>query len=217
MTVRVVVEVTPKRAFASAIDWPGWSRGGRDADGALAALLAYAPRYATVAARVPTAFERPSSPADLLIVERVAGDASTEFGVPAARALVDDGLLDRDELSRLLRLLDAAWETFEQTADRRAGIPLRTGPRGGGRQVPKIVEHVAEADRAYLGKLGSKPPEGSRGDVRRALIEAVTARAMGEPVPFPNRVRDAWPPRYAIRRAAWHALDHAWEIEDRAS
>ena len=24
-----------------------------------------------------------------------------------------------------------------------------------------------------------------------------------------------WPPRYAARRIAWHALDHAWEIEDR--
>jgi hypothetical protein len=25
-----------------------------------------------------------------------------------------------------------------------------------------------------------------------------------------------WPPRYAARRIAWHALDHAWEIEDRS-
>ena len=24
-----------------------------------------------------------------------------------------------------------------------------------------------------------------------------------------------WPPRYAVRRVAWHALDHAWEMEDR--
>ena len=24
-----------------------------------------------------------------------------------------------------------------------------------------------------------------------------------------------WPPRYAVRRIAWHALDHAWEMEDR--
>jgi hypothetical protein len=24
-----------------------------------------------------------------------------------------------------------------------------------------------------------------------------------------------WPSRYAARRIAWHALDHAWEIEDR--
>jgi hypothetical protein len=25
-----------------------------------------------------------------------------------------------------------------------------------------------------------------------------------------------WPVRYAARRTAWHALDHAWEIEDRS-
>jgi hypothetical protein len=25
-----------------------------------------------------------------------------------------------------------------------------------------------------------------------------------------------WPPAYAARRIAWHALDHAWEIEDRS-
>jgi hypothetical protein len=24
-----------------------------------------------------------------------------------------------------------------------------------------------------------------------------------------------WPARYYVRRAAWHVLDHAWEIEDR--
>jgi hypothetical protein len=24
-----------------------------------------------------------------------------------------------------------------------------------------------------------------------------------------------WPPRYFVRRVAWHVLDHAWEIEDR--
>jgi hypothetical protein len=26
----------------------------------------------------------------------------------------------------------------------------------------------------------------------------------------------AWPVRYAVRRFAWHVLDHAWEIEDRS-
>jgi len=25
-----------------------------------------------------------------------------------------------------------------------------------------------------------------------------------------------WPTRYAAHRVAWHALDHAWEIEDRS-
>jgi hypothetical protein len=25
-----------------------------------------------------------------------------------------------------------------------------------------------------------------------------------------------WPPRYAVRRFAWHVMDHAWEIEDKS-
>lgn len=31
----------------------------------------------------------------------------------------------------------------------------------------------------------------------------------------PNR-DEKWPVSYAARRTAWHALDHAWEIEDRS-
>lgn len=27
---------------------------------------------------------------------------------------------------------------------------------------------------------------------------------------------DKWLPRYALRRVAWHVLDHAWEIEDKS-
>ena len=29
-------------------------------------------------------------------------------------------------------------------------------------------------------------------------------------------VPKGWPPRYAARRIAWHVLDHAWEMQDRA-
>jgi hypothetical protein len=30
-------------------------------------------------------------------------------------------------------------------------------------------------------------------------------------------VEKGWPQRYAARRIAWHALDHAWEIQDRSA
>jgi len=46
--VEVALEVGSKRTFATALDWPGWCRSGRDEAGALDALLAYAPRYAAV-------------------------------------------------------------------------------------------------------------------------------------------------------------------------
>ena len=47
--VAVFLEITPKQAFASALDWPGWCRAGRDEGAALAALADYAERYAPVA------------------------------------------------------------------------------------------------------------------------------------------------------------------------
>lgn len=174
MKVRVCVESSTKRVFASALDWPGWSRSAKTEADALAALEAYAPRYRPVAAAAgvefPTGFE-------LEVVERVPGDASTDFGVPRAQAAVDAEPLGEAELKRLHRLRDAARAYFQEIA---GGAPeaLRKGPRGGGRDTSKIVAHVAGAEAVYS-----------------------------------NR---GWPERYAARRIAWHALDHAWEIEDRA-
>ena len=78
---------------------------------------------------------------------------------------------------------------------------------------------MLEAEQAYLAKLGSKPPKGDGSTAhvaahRAAVRAAFMARAMDRPVPEPNLVRVFWTPRYFIRRAAWHVLDHAWEIED---
>lgn len=41
-------------------------------------------------------------------------------------------------------------------------------------------------------------------------IEVGRKRVFAATVEWPG-----WPARYAARRIAWHALDHAWEIEDR--
>jgi hypothetical protein len=35
------------------------------------------------------------------------------------------------------------------------------------------------------------------------------AARSGEPLP-------GWTARYFLRRAAWHVLDHVWEIEDKS-
>jgi hypothetical protein len=45
-----------------------------------------------------------------------------------------------------------------------------------------------------------------------ATLEAVTA---GKPIENPRNTKRPWAPRYFMRRSAWHALDHAWELEDR--
>jgi hypothetical protein len=150
------------------------------------------------------------------VVERLEGGASTEFGIPSLPGADDDEPIDARELDRLVGLVRAAWAEFDAVAAKAHGVALRLGPRGGGRQVPKIIEHVREAEGAYVGQLGSKmPASASMEELRDAFIEAFRARAAGDEPPHPNKVRKRWLPRYAVRRFAWHALDHAWEIEDR--
>ena len=52
-SIEVYIEAGSKRVFAGALDWPGWCRSAKDEDGALAALVAYGPRYAAVLAGGP--------------------------------------------------------------------------------------------------------------------------------------------------------------------
>jgi len=64
---------------------------------------------------------------------------------------------------------------------------------------------------------------GIGGFFAREMVQ-LSARSPGRPAPAPPTGPEAplkapdrsWPPRYAARRIAWHALDHAWEIEDRS-
>jgi hypothetical protein len=222
VTVDALLEVAAKRSFASALAWPGWARGGRSPDAALAALLEYGPRYAAVAHRAGLAFDPPKRIEEVDVVERLRGDGSTEFGIPAVASRAEEEPI-ADELDRLIALLRAAWATFDEAATGAKGRRLTTGPRGGGRDLDRVVEHVRDAEIAYLSKLGSRapaasdrPPAERMEALRAAFTEALTALARGEPVPTPSRTQKLWSPRYAVRRTAWHVLDHAWELEDRA-
>lgn len=223
MPTRVVLEVAPKRAFASALDWPGWSRGAKTPDDALAALVAYGPRYAEVARRAGLAFDPPADPSALEVVERLTGGSGTEFGVPGAAAAVEREPVTPAELERLTALLRATWAAFDAAADRAVGVELRKGPRGGGRELEKIIGHVREAEAAYLGQLGARPPSVSDEPadapmqrLREAFLTALDDAVAGRPFANPRNTRKPWSVRYTIRRAAWHVLDHAWEITDRA-
>jgi hypothetical protein len=213
--VAIAIETGSKRTFATAIDWPGWSRAGKTAEEAIEALLGAAPRYAAVAKLAGDSFTAPSSEDDLDLKQRVKGDASTDFGIPAADLDGDDAPLEFAELDRLTALLEASWTVFDEASKAAVGKELRKGPRGGGRDLDKIIGHVHEADDAYLRQLGSKSP-GKSANLRTTMLETLSARARGEPVANPTRVKHPWTPRYFVRRTAWHALDHAWEIEDRA-
>ncbi len=193
--------------FASALDWPGWSRSGRDEAAALAALTAAAPRYVVVAAEAGLPFDMRSS---LEVVERLAGGSTTDFGAPEVVAEGDRRPLTAPEAERLAALVDAAWRVFDRVAAA-APAQLRKGPRGGGRDRDAIVAHVVEAEaRYYSRKLGLRvfPQD----DYRSAILDVLRSGRSGAPL-----AERGWPARYAARRIAWHALDHAWEIEDRST
>ena len=221
--IPVYLEVTRKRTFAGAVEWPGWCRSGKTPDEALEALVAYAVRYAAVISHSRLGFERPASVGDLEVVERLAGNATTEFGAPGVPPKADQRPLKPAELKRLTRLLEASWKTFDAAwaMASKAKVELRKGPRGGGRDLPKMKDHVMGAEEGYLGALGSRPPHGRASDelmaaIRETALDALAARAQNKPVADPRQTKRPWSPRFYVRRSSWHALDHAWEIEDRS-
>ena len=213
--VLVTIEHTPKKSFATAADWPGWSRSGKTEELALEALAAYAPRYAAIADAEHRRFASEITVEDLDVVERLSGSAGTDYGVPSRPTEHDARPTDPDDAARLAGLVDAAWRFFDRTAGA-APEELRKGPRGGGRSTSKIVAHVMDADRAYANEIGIKVPGFEPDDrpaadaMRAAMLDALRAARDGRPL-----AGRRWPARYAAHRIAWHALDHAWEIEDR--
>jgi hypothetical protein len=102
--------------------------------------------------------------------------------------------------------------------------PLAKGPRGGGRELDAIVGHVVGAEASYLRMIEGTPPRfdedeaaAARDDERSAVIEGLE-RALTDGIPERGpRGGARWSAPYFVRRAAWHVLDHAWEIEDRSS
>ncbi len=207
-SLRILVETTPRKVFVSALDWPGLARGGRDEPAAIAALLDHVERYAPVA----RAAGHPLPGVDLepQVVERIDGDGGTAYGVPSMVAGADRAPVDGGEAARLAALVGAAWEAFDRVA---AAAPeaLRKGPRGGGRDTSKIVEHVIGADEGYASVVGIPSADRKPATALRAA-ELALLRQPSDGTPLAGK---RWPLRYAARRIAWHALDHAWEIENR--
>jgi hypothetical protein len=215
-TIPIYVEAGDKKVFACSIDFPGWCRGARTEELALDALAGYAPRYAEVAKRARVAFPAPAGAGERFeIVERVKGKGATDFGIPHEVPRADAEPLTARQASRQVELLRAAWAVLDQVADD-SPAELRKGPRGGGRDRDKMLDHVLGAEAAYARKVGVKRPQPELGDTRAIkalrdeLAEALGGASDGSPV-----VPKGWPPRYALRRIAWHVLDHAWEMQDR--
>ena len=201
----VFVETGTKRVFATAVDWPGWTRSAKTEGDAIETLLEYRERYEAALGRKV----RAGTP---VVVERRKGDASTDFGV-AANASSDRDPVDARQLKKLVEILESCWAAFDAAAANAKGRTLASGPRGGGRSLAKIVEHHDEALGSYVMKLGGDTKDPDR---RAAFLDALEGRRRGDIPDTGPRGGSRWTPREAIRKAAGHALDHAWEIEDRS-
>jgi len=214
--VRVMVEQgKKKRVVACAFDWPGWDRSARIDTDVLAVLKSYRPRYAKVAELAGYGAEFGAT-GNLKVVERVDGIGMTDYyGVSGKSATPERGPMTDAECERKVALLQAAWSTFDDTADR-VSRDLRVGPRGGGRSREEIIRHVNGAEMGeFSPKVGVKATDETLDDptalraYRQAVVEGIRDHhARGEPA-------RSWPLQFLIRRLAWHMLDHAWELEDR--
>ena len=197
---RVYLEVGKQWIFAVALDWPGWARRAKSEEAAIDALLNYAARFRPVAS---FGFK----PGRIVVVGRVAGTMTTDFGAPNVTGPWDDEKLDGVELERFITILEASWTYFDEVVQR-APATLAKGPRGGGRDRDQINDHVREAERRLSSKIGRRiAPHTPWSEQREAIVETLRA---GAPT-------GTWPVRYAIRWAVFHVMDHAWEIEDKSS
>jgi hypothetical protein len=202
---------------AFAIDWPGWSRGAKIAELALATLEAYRARYRPVAAIAGMEREFETSGA-LRVVENKVGTGSTDFwGISFSPSAAEREPMDDAALERGISLLRASWAFFDGVAAR-VSPELRKGPRGGGRDRDQIVRHTIRTESEDFAKqVGLRLPEraaltpdGLR-QHREAYIAAMRAYNAGEPA---RRMR-SWTLPFLIRHSAYHTLDHAWEMEDK--
>lgn len=220
-TIEVYLEVGKKRTFAAAIDWPGWCRSGRDEESSLQALVDTGPRYARVLQAAGIAFQAPADTSSFVVVERAEGNSTTDFGAPNVVFAGDAEPVDEATLERYQALLQAYWQALETAIEAASGKQLRTGPRGGGRDLDGVVQHVLAAEAGYLARLRWKaPPQGIDqrtmiDEIRQAELRALTAAARGELPERGPRGGVIWKPRTFVRRVGWHVLDHVWEIEDR--
>lgn len=218
--LNIYLEVGTRRTIAAALDWPGWCRIGQDEASAIQSLVEYGPRYAKVLRSARLGFQAPDDLSAFVVKERLKGNATTDYGVPGLAPAFDSRTPDETELRRLQAILRACWRAFDGTIKMARGRELRKGPRGGGRTLEKITDHVLESEKGYLSSLGGKvsAPEGSIPSLdltRQTILQTLQASAEGKLPTHGPRGGKRWSARYFVRRDAWHILDHIWEIEDR--
>lgn len=218
MPLRTVLQRGPKakKAVAFAVDWPGLSRGAKTPELALDLLQSYRGRYrpVAVAARMADQFDA-AGPLD--VVEDGVGPGSTDFwGISFSPSGVEPEPMDDVELERKIALLSACWGFFDTVAAR-VSPEMRRGPRGGGRDRDQIIGHTIRTEsQDFAKRLGLQTPEsdvltpeGLR-KYREAYVATMRTYNAGE-----GRRMRSWNLPFLLRHTAFHAMDHAWEMEDK--
>ena len=221
-TIAVALEIGPKRkVFAQALEWIGWCCAGKDETTALNHLLSTGERYAQVAARVGIPFVAPTSLDAFRVVERTTGTATTDFGALSILFAADVEPLTEADIERFVSLLTACWATFDNALQNIPADLYDVKPERG-RSPSAIRLHLLEADRMHLSAFGPafRQPDPARvveqeSEVREQIIAQLHMVPPNESTTPRRRYGFSWTPRFAIRRSAWHALDHAWELQDR--
>ena len=210
IVIEIYIEVGKTRSVACSWEWPGWCRYGKTAESAQQALLDAAPRYQRIALQAGFDFALPTQ----VVSTQLQGNSNTDW---APTLITERDLEPRADTDRArdVVLLRTAWATLDEGAAT-SSPTLRKGPRGGGREVAQIVQHCIEAELAYARKIGIKHPTIASTDsaalaaFRDAIAATLLAASDGTPI-----IPGGWPEAYAVRRMAWHIIDHIWEIEDR--
>jgi hypothetical protein len=219
MPVRAVVEhgTKDKKSVAFSLDWPGWSRGAKSAELALETLESYRDRYRPIAELAGMTREFDGA-GPLEVVEDRVGTGSTDFwAISFSPSATEQGPMGEAELERKLTLLRASWAFFDGVAAR-VSPEMRAGPRGGGRDRDRIINHVIRVESEDFAKqVGLRILEnaalapGALGPYREDYVAAMRAYNAGA---VERRMR-RWTLPFLIRHSAFHTLDHAWEMEDK--
>ena len=211
--LRVALEIGPKgkKVVAVAQDWPGLSRGAANEDLAIQRLGTYFLRYANIADRAGLPF----APDGFEVTERYAGTGSTDFwGISFAFSEFDRQTQTAEELERELSLMRACWAEFDDVR-RRVSAEMLKGPRGGGRDRDRIVQHTISVEHDWkpraAGEAREVPPSTDEEIEQHRASYCAAIRGLHAE----GRMAGKWPLRFLVRHTAFHTMDHAWEMEDK--
>jgi len=221
-TQEIYLEIGQKKIFAVFAHWPGWACSGRDESAAIQSLWNSTSRYKKMLSSSRLVFQAPASISEYVVLGKLKGNATTDFGAPDALFPDDWADFSEEELEIYKVILNSCWKALDQAILSAQGKELRKGPRGGGRDLDTIIKHVLESEEGYLRVLGLKPERmdyetimEKMNHLRHGAFKGLELAINGQIPREGPKGGKRWPPRFYIRRLAWHTLDHAWEIEDR--